>query len=446
MSRASWGMIGGFWPVLNRIMTACIWMGIQTYWGGQAVKIILGAVIGPKYAFMKNTLPASANVDTCSLVSFFIFLVIFCPMLLIPPEKLQMPLKIAFAMIVCNIFGMLIWAVRTAHGAGSLIHSPAVASGSTLSWNMVYGIQAILGLWSGGIVGQSDWTRYAKTQNASIFGQGVTAPLTIIITALCGLIITSATYEIYGEYFWNPFELLLHIQSVSMTPAARAGTFFSGLAFLSSQLALCIVLNGISTGMDMAALCPRWINIRRGCFILTVIAVVVCPWNYVNNASTFITVLSGWSVFLSGMTGILISDYFFVRGAQLHKGDMYRGNKSSAYWYTAGINWRAIVAWIMGIWPLLPGFVRRVQGVNTANGWDHVYDLSYFFGFLVSMVVHVTLHKIFPAKKQTGASPFQMELHRTRHVDGTRPQGYVESMTSHEDEAVVVGKVKDGSV
>jgi NCS1 family nucleobase:cation symporter-1 len=166
-------MIGGFWPVLNRIVTACIWLGVQITWGGQAIKIVLGAVIGPKYAFMKNTLPLSANIDTCSLVSFFIFLVIFCPLLLIPPEKLQMPLKVncvlancplcsrltlkqvAFVLIVCNIFGMLIWSVRTAHGAGTLLHSPAVASGSTLGWNVVYGIQVILGLWSGGIVGQS---------------------------------------------------------------------------------------------------------------------------------------------------------------------------------------------------------------------------------------------------------------------------------------------------
>jgi cytosine/uracil/thiamine/allantoin permease len=35
---------------------------------------------------------------------------------------------------------------------------------------------------------------------------------------------------------------------------------------------------------------------------------------------------------LSGMTGILISDYFLVRGAKLHIGDMYRGKKDSAYW------------------------------------------------------------------------------------------------------------------
>jgi nucleobase:cation symporter-1, NCS1 family len=70
-------------------------MGIQTYWGGQSIKIILGAIIGPKFAFMKNTLPESANVDTASLISFFIFLVIFAPTLLVPPEKLQMPFRVS---------------------------------------------------------------------------------------------------------------------------------------------------------------------------------------------------------------------------------------------------------------------------------------------------------------------------------------------------------------
>ena len=199
----------------------------------------------------------------------------------------------------------------------------------------------------------SDWTRYASTTNASLFGQGITCPLTIILTALLGLITTSATQKIYSTTFWNPFELLLYIQSQSMSPATRAGTFFSGLCFLASQMALCIVLNAMSTGMDMAALCPRWINIRRGCFILTIIAVAICPWNFVNSASTFITVLSGWSIFLSGMTGILVVDYFFVRRGELHLADMYQGGRQGAYWYTWGVNWRAVLAWAMGVWPLL---------------------------------------------------------------------------------------------
>ena len=126
-----------------------------------------------------------------------------------------------------------------------------------------------------------DWTRYAKTHNAALLGQAVTAPLAICITALCGILITSATATIYGDYLWNPFELLLTIQRKSSSPGARAGTFFAGLGFLASQMALCIVLNCMSGGMDLAALCPKYINIRRGSFILSFIAVAVCPWNYV---------------------------------------------------------------------------------------------------------------------------------------------------------------------
>lgn len=76
-------MRGGFWPLSNRIMTACIWMGIQAYWGGQAVKIIFGAVIGPKFVNWANTLPVGAHVDTASLVCFFVFLAVFAPMLLV---------------------------------------------------------------------------------------------------------------------------------------------------------------------------------------------------------------------------------------------------------------------------------------------------------------------------------------------------------------------------
>ena len=93
---------------------------------GQAVKIILGAVIGPKYAFMANTLPASAHVETGDLVSFFIFLALFgeysaikyrvvlfkqsrltfpAPMLLLPPERLQLPFRVGYLLTAfyrCN--------------------------------------------------------------------------------------------------------------------------------------------------------------------------------------------------------------------------------------------------------------------------------------------------------------------------------------------------------
>lgn len=222
-----------------------------------AVKIILRAIIGPKFRDLANTLPESSNTDTASLISFFVFIVIFLPLPMIPPERLQLPFRITFVMIAATMFGMLGWAVHAAGGAGALMSTPATKSGPALSWAALFGLQSIVGSQASGCLGQSDWTRYARTPGAALFGQLVAAPVFIVVTSVCGILITSAAATVYGEYVWNPFELLLVVQDNSMTPAARAGTFFAGLGFLVDQLALCQMLNGISTGMDMAALCPK---------------------------------------------------------------------------------------------------------------------------------------------------------------------------------------------
>jgi nucleobase:cation symporter-1, NCS1 family len=220
-----------------------------------------------------------------------------------------------------------------------------------------------------------DWTRYAKTPNAALFGQAITAPVTICVTALCGILIASASTLIYGQVFWNPFLLLLHAQT-AMTPASRAGTFFAGMGLLASQIALCIVLNSVPAGMDMTTICPQYINIRRGAYIVMIVGIAICPWNYVTRATTFITygclsrcyfdstfstsclphrrVISGWGIFLAPMTGIVIADYFVVHRRELHLDDLYIGNHTSAYWYTAGFNWRAPVAWYANVPPPLP--------------------------------------------------------------------------------------------
>lgn len=69
------------------------------YWGGQSIKIILNAIIGHRFGDLKNTIPESANVDTASLICFFIFAAIFLPTLLVPPEKLQMPFRVSLDLL-----------------------------------------------------------------------------------------------------------------------------------------------------------------------------------------------------------------------------------------------------------------------------------------------------------------------------------------------------------
>jgi cytosine/uracil/thiamine/allantoin permease len=54
---------------------------------------------------------------------------------------------------------------------------------------------------------------------------------------------------------------------------------------------------------------------------------------------------------MESFRGILLTDYFLVRRRKLKVPDLYRGDSSSIYWYKMGLNWRAVVAFVMGVWP-----------------------------------------------------------------------------------------------
>lgn len=49
----------------------------------------------------------------------------------------------------------------------------------------------------------------------------------------------------------------------------------------------------------------------------------------------------------------MLADYHLIRQRKLKVNDLYCGDSSSIYWYNAGFNWRAPVAFFMGVWPML---------------------------------------------------------------------------------------------
>jgi NCS1 family nucleobase:cation symporter-1 len=102
--------------------------------------------------------------------------------------------------------------------------------------------------------------------------------------------------------------------------------------------------NALSGGIDLASVFPKYINIRRGAYLMALLSPVVNPWRLVNTATIFLTVLSGYSVFLAPMTGLMVAHYNLVARAKVNVDDLFVGNRDSIYWYTMGINWRAFVA------------------------------------------------------------------------------------------------------
>jgi NCS1 family nucleobase:cation symporter-1 len=106
------------------------------------------------------------------------------------------------------------------------------------------------------------------------------------------------------------------------------------------------------------------------------------PWKLLGDYSAYIFGwLVGYSALLGPIAGIMIADYFLVRGRALVVDDLYL--RRGSYAYTGGFNYRALLALAGGIAVALSGLV--VPGLR----W--LYDYAWFAGFLVAGALHFAL-------------------------------------------------------
>ncbi|CDK28780.1 unnamed protein product [Kuraishia capsulata CBS 1993] len=404
LQKAHWGVFGGIFPLVNRIILSFIWYSTQIWWGGETLKCFIEA-LWPSFRSLNKEL-AKGTMTTGDFTCFIIFSVLCLPLIRIPPEKFQRPFAVAAITVIPTVFILLIWCCARAGGGGALLSDVTVAGveqvkGSTLGWTLVYGIMSNVGSISTHIFSQSDFTRFAKKPSDQFLAQILFVPLSTMVVALIGIVCTSCATKLYPEesLLWEPFSLLSAIQKYANDSSrSRAAVAFASLAFIFSQFGIAVAENALSNGIDLSGLLPRWFNLKRGGYLTAAFAFIMQPWSLLNGATKFLTVIGGYAVFLGPFTGILFSDFYLVRKRQLKLTDLYDISDQSIYWYTKGINFRAPVAWIMGVWPLLPGFVKFVQegAVDMTSNWSKVYCLCWLLGCLISSFVYYVLCYFFP--------------------------------------------------
>lgn len=98
----------------------------------------------------------------------------------------------------------------------------------------------------------------------------------------------------------------------------------------------------------------------------------MCPWNLLSSSNNFTLYLSSYSVFLSSIAGVMICDYYWVRKGYLETKNLYSALKSGPYYYTAGIHFRAYVAYIAGILINVVGFAGAI-GTKVPLGATYIY-------------------------------------------------------------------------
>ena len=78
-------------------------------------------------------------------------------------------------------------------------------------------------------------------------------------------------------------------------------------------------------------------------------------------------------------------DYFLIRNTKLNIGDLYQRN--GEYEYSAGWNLKAVMAFVLGVLPCLPGYlvVSGVIAKESVSGfWVDLFGFGWFFSLFVA--------------------------------------------------------------
>jgi NCS1 family nucleobase:cation symporter-1 len=290
--------------------------------------------------------------------------------------------------------------VRAGGGLGPVLReSQRLQQGQASFWTLFpAALTANVGYWATLSLNIPDFTRYARSQRSQMVGQALGLPTTMTAFAFIGVAVTSATIVVFGEAVWDPVALIGRIG----TPAVIV---FAALIVLAAQLTTNMAANVVSPSNDFSNLSPRRISYVTGGLITAVIGVAMMPWRLYADAAAYIfTWLLGYSSLMGALGGILIADYWVVRRQRLSLRDLYL--EEGAYTYRGGVNPRAVVALVLAILPVVPGFVRAVTTpggmVPDPGPFDRIYTYAWFVTFALSFGIYWLLMRGAGARAEIG--------------------------------------------
>jgi NCS1 family nucleobase:cation symporter-1 len=387
LARASFGTQGARLPALLRALVACGWYGIQTWFGGQMIFTLAGVLLGhPPGGDPLPVLGISAAQFGCFLLFWALqfYFVLHGIEAIRKLETYTAPIKI----VIC--FVLLWWAWDKAGGFGPILDQPSafVEGGkkagqfSAVFWPS---LTAMVGFWATLALNIPDFTRFAKTQRDQLVGQAIGLPLPMGLLAALAVFVTSATVVIYGKALWDPVDL-----ASRMTGAA---VLIALIVLLIDTVSVNLAANLVGPAYDFSALAPGKVSYKLGGIITAGIAIAMMPWKILASTQGYIfTWLIGYSALLGPVAGILIVDYYVLRKTELVVDELYR--EGGRYSYRGGWNSAALIAFVVGVAPNIPGFLNAAFPASfpeVGAAFKAIYTYAWFAGLGLAALVYGAL-------------------------------------------------------
>ncbi|WP_250636927.1 cytosine permease [Hymenobacter sp. PAMC 26628] len=291
---------------------------------------------------------------------------------------------------------LLFWGISAGHGLGPILAQPSKFTSSAAFWAFFFpSLTGMVGFWATLSLNIPDFTRYATSQRAQQLGQAIGLPASMTLFSFVGVVVTSATFVIYGHTIWDPVVLAAKFESKLLVSAAM-------LAVALSTLATNIAANIVSPANDFANVSPTRISFKAGGYVTGVFGMLIFPWKLIADPSGYIfTWLVGYSALLGPIGAIMIADYYLLRHQQLDLPALYQYR--GPYAYRGGVNPAALLALALGVLPNVPGFLTAIGVLPKGAVWPGlvaVYNYAWFVGFLLSAGIYLLL-----MRRQTAPRP-----------------------------------------
>ncbi|HYE65619.1 MAG TPA: NCS1 family nucleobase:cation symporter-1 [Pyrinomonadaceae bacterium] len=389
LCRASFGTRGANVPAILRAIVACGWFGIQTWIGGAALDALFNAIWDGWNDLFGGAHVLGVAVHTWT--AFFLFWVIQVFIILKGIEGIKYLETWAAPLLLAGGVGLLAWASWRAGGLGRVLsESSALQKQHANFWNIFPGaLTASVGYWATLSLNIPDFTRYAKSQKSQMLGQALGLPLTMTAFAFIGVAVTSATLLIYGTALPDPVALVARFENAAVI-------IFAMIVIFAAQLTTNMAANVVSPSNDFSNLNPKLISYVTGGLITALIGILMMPWKLLASMGDYIfTWLIGYSGLMGAIAGILICDYWVLRRQRLDLAALF--DPRGPYSYANGFNWRAIIALVVAIAPVVPGFLRAALTpggqVAQPDFFDKLYTYAWFVTFAIGFIIYYALMK-----------------------------------------------------
>lgn len=372
LARSSFGIRGAHIPTLLRALVGCGWYGIETWIGGEAIFLLLPNLI-KESAFAK---PASwLGTSPLEFACFIVFWLAQLGIVWKGIDGIRELEKYSAPILILLTSCLVGWSYIKAGGFGHMLSLSSSLSNSEF-WALFFpSLTANISFWATLALNIPDFTRYAKSQKDQIVGQSG-LPLFMGLFTFVGVAVTSSTKVIFGTVISNPIQLL----------GAIGGVWTKILAILGISLATVttnIAANVVAPANALVNLSPSKFTFRRGALLTALLGIAFQPWRLLQSSESFVyTWLVGYSALMGPIGGIVLADYYLIRNADLSMRDLYTLSPRGAYYYCGGYNLSAIGALIVGILPVIPGFLHKVGVLGSVpDAFSVIYNNAWFFSF-----------------------------------------------------------------